>query len=165
MASIPSSSYSSARGSKHDVFVSFRGEETRKKFADHLFTGLEQNRISTFRDDKYLDGGTSIGPGLFRAIENSVFAVVILSSEFASSSWCLNELVKIVDCRKNRGLVVLPVFHYVDPSDVRNQKEIYAEALKKHEERFKDNNEENVSMWKTALTEVANLSGWDLRDR
>ena len=68
---------------------------------------------------------------------------------------------KIVDCKKKTGLVVLPVFHNVDPSDVRNQKGIYAEAFKKHEER----NKEVVHMWKAALMEVANLSGWYLGDR
>ncbi|XP_030934994.1 TMV resistance protein N-like isoform X2 [Quercus lobata] len=168
MALIPYSSSSSStrgRGSKHDVFISFRGEDTRKKFTDHLYAGLEQKRISTFRDDEKLERGTPIGPGLFKAIEESRFAVVILSSDYASSRWCLIELAKIVDCMKKTGLVVLPVFHYVDPSDVRNQGEIYAEAFKKHEERFKDSNEEDVLMWKAALTEVANLSGWDLRDR
>ena len=168
MALIPYSSSSSTRGrgSKHDVFISFRGEDTRKKFTDHLYAGLEQKGISTFRDDKNLDGGTPIGPGLFKAIEESKFAVVILSSDYASSSWCLIELAKIVDCMKMTGLVVLPVFHYVDPSDLRNhQKGIYAEAFKKHEEPSKDSNEEDVRMWKAALTEVANIAGWDLRDR
>ncbi|XP_030936174.1 TMV resistance protein N-like [Quercus lobata] len=163
-----SSSYSSSSstyGSKHDVFISFRGEDTRKKFTDHLYAGLEQKGISTFRDDENLERGTHIGPGLFKAIEESMFAVVILSSEYASSRWCLIELAKIIDCMKNTGLIVLPVFHYVDPSDVRNQREIYAEAFKKHEEHFKDSNEEDVYMWKVALTKVANISGWDLRDR
>ena len=166
MALIPSSSSSSsARGSKHDVFISFRGEDTRKKFTDHLYYGLEQKSISTFKDDEKLERGTPIGPGLFKAIEESRIAVVILSSDYASSRWCLIELAKIVDCMKKTGLVVLPVFHYVNPSDARNQKEIYTEAFKKHEEIFKDSNEEDVRMWKAALTEVANISGWDLRHR
>ncbi|XP_065634102.1 disease resistance protein RPV1-like [Quercus suber] len=166
MASIPSpSSSSSARGSKHDVFISFRGEDTRKKFTDHLYAGLEKKGISTFRDDEKLERGTPIGPGLFKAIKESRFAIVILSSDYASSRWCLIELAKIVDCMKKTGLVVLPVFHYVDPSDVRNQREIYAEAFKKHEERFEDSDKEDVRIWKAALTEVANLSGWDLQDR
>uniref|UniRef100_A0A7N2MJ04 TIR domain-containing protein n=1 Tax=Quercus lobata TaxID=97700 RepID=A0A7N2MJ04_QUELO len=132
---------------------------------DHLYDGLKRKGISTFRDDEKLERGTPIGPGLFKAIEESRFAVVILSSDYASLRWCLIELAKIVDCMKKTRLIVLPVFHYVDPSGVRNQGEIYAEAFKKHEELFKDSNKEDVHMWKAALTEVASIAGWDLRDR
>ena len=61
-------------------------------------------------------------------------------------------------------LVVLPVFQYVDPSDVRNHKGTFGEAFAKHEESFKDSIED-VQMWKAALIKVANLVGWDLKDR
>ena len=62
------------------------------------------------------------------------------------------------------GLVILPVFHYVDPSDVWNLRGAFGEAFAKHEESFKDNIE-NVQMWKATLIKVANLVGWDLKDR
>ncbi|XP_030936176.1 TMV resistance protein N-like [Quercus lobata] len=144
----------------------FRGEDTRKKFTDHLYAGLERKGISTFKDDEQLNRGKLIGPELLKAIEESRFVVVILSSDYSSSRWCLIELAKIVDCMKKTGLRVLPVFHYVDPSDVRNQGGlIYAKAFKKHEKRFKDSNKEDVRKWKAALTQVASIAGWDLRDR
>ena len=162
MALIPSSS--STREWKYDVFISFRGEDTRTTFTDHLYAGLEQKGISTFRDDE-LNRGKRIRPELLKAIEESRIAVVIFSRDYASSSWCLTELAEIVACMKRTGLVVLPVFHYVDPSDVRNQKGIYAEALKKHEEPFKDIEKDDVYMWKAALKEVGSISGWDLRNR
>ena len=59
---------------------------------------------------------------------------------------------------------VLPVFYDVDPSDVRKQTGIFGEAFKKHEKLFKENIK-MVEMWRTALREVANLSGWHLQDR
>ncbi|XP_030936402.1 TMV resistance protein N-like [Quercus lobata] len=65
---------------------------------------------------------------------------------------------------KKTGLVVLPVFHYVDPSDVRNHRGTFAEAFDKHEESFKDNMR-NIETWKAALTKVADLAGWDLKDK
>ena len=167
MASVPSSfttTTSSTREWKYDVFVNFRGEDTRTNFTDHLYAGLEEKGISTFRDNE-MNRGKRIRPELLKAIEQSRIAVVIFSSNYASSSWCLTELAKIVACRKRTGLVVLPVFHNVDPSDVQNQIGIYAEALKKHEEPFKDIKKEDVSMWKAALTEVGGITGWDLRNR
>ena len=159
-----SSSSSSSCGCKYDVFLNFRGEDTRTKFTDHLYAGLKRKGISTFRDNEKLKRGTIIAPELLKAIEESRFAVIILSRDYASSRWCLIELTKIVECMEKMQLVVLPVFHYVDPSDVRNQRGTFAEAFAKHEEHVKDSIG-NIQMWKTALSKVANLAGWDLKDK
>ena len=163
-----SSSYSSFfffyAGWKYDVFLSFRGTDTRKNFTDHLYAALSQKGIFTFRDDEKLERGTFIAPELLSAIEDSRFAVVILSRDYASSSWCLIELAKIVECMEKKELIVLPVFHYVGPSDVRNQRGAFAEAFVKHEERFNDNIED-VYTWRAALTQVASIAGWDLHDK
>uniref|UniRef100_A0A7N2RAY1 TIR domain-containing protein n=1 Tax=Quercus lobata TaxID=97700 RepID=A0A7N2RAY1_QUELO len=166
MALLPSysCSSSSSKGGKYDVFLSFRGEDTRKRFTNHLYTTLKQKGISTFKDDEKLKRGTSITPELLKAIEESRFAMIILSWDYASSKWCLIVLTKIVECMKKTGLVVLPVFHYVDPSDVRNHRGTFAEAFDKHEESFKDNMR-NIETWKAALTKVADLAGWDLKDK
>ena len=163
-SSPPSSSSSSSRECKYDVFLSFRGEDTRTKFTDHLYSALKRKGISTFRDNEKLKRGTFIAPELLKAIEESRFAVVILSTDYASSRWCLTELTKIVECMEKMQLVVLPVFHYVDPSDVRNQRGTFAKAFAEHEEHLK-NNIGSVQMWKTALTKVADLAGWDLKNR
>uniref|UniRef100_A0A7N2MX67 TIR domain-containing protein n=2 Tax=Quercus lobata TaxID=97700 RepID=A0A7N2MX67_QUELO len=164
MALISSTSSSFTRGWKYDVFLSYRGEDTRYNFTDHLYNTLMQKGIYTFKDDEKLDRGTIIMPELLKAIEESRFAVVILSRDYTSSRWCLIELTKIVECMEKRGLVILPVFYHVDPSDVRNQRGSFAKHLSKHEERL-NNNIGNVQMWKAALTKVANLAGWDLKNK
>ena len=115
-----SSSFSSSTSSsKYDVFLSFRGEETRNTFTDHLYDALKKKGIITFRDEEKLETGKSISSELFKAIEDSSIALVILSKNYASSTWCLDELRKIIDCMKERGMTVVPVFYDVDPSDVR----------------------------------------------
>ena len=159
-----SSSSSSSCGCKYDVFLSFRGEDTRTKFIDHLYAGLKRKGISTFRDNEKLKRRTIIAPELLKAIEESRFAIIILSRDYASSRWCLIELTKIVECMEKMQLVVLPVFHYVDPSDVRNQRGTFAKAFAKHEKHLKDSIG-NIQTWKTSLTKVANLAGWDLKYR
>ena len=73
----------------------------------------------------------------------------------------MTELAEIVECMEMKKLTVLPVFHYVDPSDVRNQRGTFAKAFAKHEERFKA----DVKKWRVALTKIANIAGWDLRDQ
>ena len=155
------SSSSVTHGWKYDVFLSFRGTDTRTKFTDHLYAALKQKGIFTFRDDEELERGTIISSELMKAIEESRFAVVILSSNYASSSWCLTELAKIIECKEKTGLRVLPVFHYVDPSDVRNKRGTFAEASAKHKERF----QEDVDTWRAALEQVASIAGFDLRDQ
>ena len=158
------SSSSSSRRWIYDVFLSFRGEDTRNNFTDHLYAALQRSSISTFRDSERLERGKSISPELVKAIEESRFAIVILSRNYASSTWCLDELAKIIQCMKEMEMTVLPIFYGVDPSDVRKQKESFAQAFVEHEERLKGNTK-NVQTWRAALSEVANLSGWHLQDR
>ncbi|KAL4625614.1 hypothetical protein ACB092_05G038400 [Castanea dentata] len=160
-----SSSFSSSIPQwKYDVFLSFRGEDTRTSFTDHLYVALKQRGVVTFRDEENLEIGKSISPELLKAIKESRFAIVILSRNFASSTWCLDELTTIIGCLKEKTTTILPIFYDVDPSDVRKQTGTFAQAFSKHEERFKDDIEK-VQTWKAALEEVANLKGWHLLDR
>ncbi|KAG5514365.1 hypothetical protein RHGRI_035691 [Rhododendron griersonianum] len=157
-----SSSSSISAQFKYDVFLSFSGVDTRNNFTSHLLAALERHGFHTFRDDKKLNRGEYIGYELLKAIEESRISLVILSKNYASSSWCLDELVKIMECRKTLQQIVLPIFYNVEPSNVRAQKGSLAEAFAKHEERLKEGSGGRVEKWREALTEVANLSGWDL---
>ncbi|KAL4605160.1 hypothetical protein ACB092_09G009200 [Castanea dentata] len=148
----------------YDVFLSFRGEDTRKNFTDHLYNALKNKGIETFRDDEKLERGKFISQELVKAIEESRFAIVIFSMNYAFSTWCLDELVHIVRCRKEKKLEVFPIFYHVDPADIRKQKGTFAEAFDKYKEIFKESTE-MVETWRSTLTEVANLSGWNLQDR
>ena len=142
---------------RYDVFLSFRGEDTRNSFTSNLNGILCHYGINTFMDDR-LQRGEKISTELLEAIENSKVSIIVLSKNYASSTWCLDELVKILEC-KNNGQMVFPVFYKVDPSDVRNQKGNFGEALAKHEKKFKDD-KEKVQRWRAALNEASNISGW-----
>ncbi|XP_040998907.1 TMV resistance protein N-like [Juglans microcarpa x Juglans regia] len=157
------SSYSESEPKEHDVFLSFRGEDTRNTFTDHLYQALVDKGISTFMDDEKIGIGKPISPELLLAIEKSSVAVIVLSRNYASSTWCLQELAKIIECMKEREMRVLPIFYHVDPSDVRNQKGTFADAFAEHEIRF-EKNLEKVRTWRNALREVANLSGRHLQN-
>ncbi|KAI9377291.1 hypothetical protein POPTR_019G046000v4 [Populus trichocarpa] len=146
----------------YDVFLSFRGEDTRKTFTDHLYTALVQAGIHTFRDDDELSRGEEISKHLLRAIQESKISIVVFSKGYASSRWCLNELVEILKCKNRKtDQIVLPIFYDIDPSDVRKQNGSFAEAFVKHEERFE---EKLVKEWRKALEESGNLSGWNHND-
>ncbi|XP_030956932.1 toll/interleukin-1 receptor-like protein isoform X2 [Quercus lobata] len=134
---------------------------TRYKFMGHLYQALIQKGIVTFKDGEKLERGKSISPELMKVIEESKFAIVILSENYASSIWCLDELAKIIHCKNETGMIVLPVFHYVEPSDVRKQMGTFEQTFVKHEEK---ENKERVEKWKDALTQVGNLAGWYLKE-
>ncbi|KAL4597643.1 hypothetical protein ACB092_11G003300 [Castanea dentata] len=146
---------------KYDVFISFRGEDTRNNFMDNLYNALIVKGINTFRDDEKLERGKPISLELLKAIEESRVTIVILSKDYASSPWCLDELAKIIACKEDMGMIVLPVFHYVEPSDVRKQMRTFAQAFVKHEEKEEKT---RVDKWRDALSQVGNLAGWHLNN-
>ncbi|KAK9984835.1 hypothetical protein SO802_034360 [Lithocarpus litseifolius] len=161
LSSFPSSSSNSSTSQwKYDVFLSFRGEDTRNTATDFLNYALERRGIYTFKDDEKLEKGKSIKPELLKAIEESRFAVVIFSKNYASSTWCLEELVKIVDCKKEKGMTVVPIFYNVDPSDVRKQMGTFTQAFVEHEKQLK----EKVGTWRAALSHVANIAGYHVNN-
>ncbi|CAF2064500.1 unnamed protein product [Brassica napus] len=141
---------------KYDVFLSFRGLDTRRSFISFLYKELVRRNIRTFKDDKDLESGRKISPELERAIEESKFAVVVISANYAASTWCLEELVKIMDVENKDSLTVIPVFHGVDPCHVRRQIGQVAVQLEKHEKR---EDREKVLSWRQALTNLASISG------
>ena len=124
---------------------------------------MKQKGIITFRDEEGLERGKTIFE-LFKAIEELQFVIIILSKNYVSSKWCLDELTKIIKCRKETGLIVLPIFYDVDPTDVRKQIGAFEQAFIDHQKCFKDNIEK-VQTWRAALREVANISGWHLQNR
>ena len=146
----------------YNVFLSFRGEDTRNNFTSHLYKALCDKGINTFMDDS-LQKGEEISMELVKAIESSRISIVIFSKKFAFSTWCLNELVKIFECRSN-GQLIYPIFYKVSPSEIRKQDGEFGMALAEHEEKFKDDIEK-VKRWRTTLTRAANLSGFHYNDR
>ncbi|KAL6328698.1 hypothetical protein AAG906_003384 [Vitis piasezkii] len=161
--SLSVASSSSTHPWKYEVFLSFRGEDTRKSFTDHLHKALRRYGIHAFIDDQ-LRRGEQISSALLRAIEESRFSIIIFSEHYASSSWCLDELTKILQCVKEGRHTAFPVFYNVDPSHVRKQEGSYGVAFTKHEQVYRDNMEK-VLEWRKALTVASNLSGWDSRDK
>ncbi|MFS7950272.1 putative TIR domain, P-loop containing nucleoside triphosphate hydrolase [Helianthus anomalus] len=142
---------------KYDVFLSFRGEDVRKTFVDHLYAALVRSQIHTYKDDETLPRGDSIGPSLFEAIKKSRIAVIIFSKNYAASSWCLKELAYIMECKDKRGLIVMPIFYDVDPSEVRKQKGDFGKAFAKQEV-------EHTTMadsWRKALASASDIAGWE----
>ncbi|KAK4280549.1 hypothetical protein QN277_012162 [Acacia crassicarpa] len=146
----------------YDVFLSFRGEDTRSGFTGNLYNTLRKRGFCAFIDDEDLRRGEEITPALFKAIQQSKIAIVVLSKNYAFSTFCLDELVEILECFKEGSQELWPIFYDVDPSDVRNLRGNFGEALAQHQNRFKYD-EEKVQKCRLALSKTANLSGWHIK--
>ncbi|XP_039155059.1 disease resistance protein RPV1 [Eucalyptus grandis] len=162
-ASTEGQEVATSSGYDYEVFLSFRGLDTRAGFTDFLYTSLIDAGIRTFRDDEELRVGEKFAPELLQAIDQSKISIPIFSKGYASSPWCLNELVQMVECQKNGRQKIMPIFYDVAPSEVRHQIGGYAKAFRSHEKKQRYD-EETIHKWKAALSVVGAINGWDLHN-
>lgn len=141
----------------NDVFISSRGS----RFVNLLHASLRQKEIQSYIDCK-LQRGDEISGSLMKAIQESKLSIIIFSENYANSSRCLDELANVLECQINFGQLVVPVFHGVDPSDVRKQRRAYAAAFDMHEQHFQHGTDK-LQRWREALTRAGELCGWDSR--
>ncbi|KAK9048510.1 hypothetical protein SSX86_032525 [Deinandra increscens subsp. villosa] len=172
-ASPSSSPPTNDRIDEYDVFLSFRGADTRLGFTNHLHTALKEASLVTFYDDEEIQTGESLKPEIENAIIASRASIVVLSKNYASSTWCLDELVLILKQKKDSNQIVIPIFFHVQPAHIRKQQGSFGKAMKKHrrEMEAKTNVEEKslwaekIEIWREALIEVSNLKGLNARGR
>ncbi|KAI4375916.1 hypothetical protein MLD38_013730 [Melastoma candidum] len=152
---------------RHDVFVSFRGEELRNSFASHLFRAMDRVGIDCFRDDDEREVGEKIHPKLVDAIRRSRFSLALFSPRYGESRWCLNELVEMLDFHEKnrlRGHVFMPVFYKVKTGDVRKQTGKFGRYFEEYCKEISAGDTQ-IQTWKTALREAGSTSGWRLNDQ
>jgi len=141
--------------SKYDVFVNFRGDDIRHSFLGHLVKEFSRKKINAFVDDK-IKRGDEISHSLVEAIKGSSISLIIFSEKYASSHWCLDELVKIIECKEKYGQIVIPVFYRVRSTVVRHQKGSYETALNELKEKH---NSSKVQNWKDTLKKSTYAAG------
>ncbi|KAG5526220.1 hypothetical protein RHGRI_032484 [Rhododendron griersonianum] len=139
----------------YDIFLSFRGLDTRNKFTDHLYEALKREGFETFRDNEGIERGENINSELQKAIWNSSMSVIVLSKTYATSKSCLFEIQTILEHRKKSDHVIFPVFYEVEPWEIKEQS-------KNLDFRGKKVTDEEVKGWSAALKEVASMAGMDL---
>ncbi|KAK9070934.1 hypothetical protein SSX86_009502 [Deinandra increscens subsp. villosa] len=158
-------------GFSYDVFLSFRSEDTRNTFTDYLYAALKQAGIRTFRDNDAMDRGKLLDPELKKAIRESAISIIVFSRNYASSKWCLDEVLTIIEEQERlfSKHEVVPVFYHVDPNDVRNQTGSFKEAFDKYDDMIEvaettDSQKkiewlEKVEAWRVSLKKAGNLTG------
>ncbi|XP_056165491.1 disease resistance protein RPV1-like [Syzygium oleosum] len=146
---------------QYDVFLSFRGSDTRQKFTDHLYHRLVSAGtapLSVFKDDNSIPIGEEFGSQILGAISRSKISIPIISKNYATSKWCLRELIHMMDRKNSMSHTVLPIFYEVKPSDVRDLKGSFGEAFRLSQVCFE---EKDILEGQRALYEVSLLHGWE----
>ncbi|XP_039168428.1 disease resistance protein RPV1 [Eucalyptus grandis] len=157
--SSPSSPSSDLAGNNYDVFLSFRGPDTRKGFTDFLYKSLTDAGILVFRDDDELPVGEEIKPQLIEAIKQSKVLIPIISGDYASSKSCLMELVQILECKQTMSQEIIPIFYDIEPLDLKDQRNSFEKSFLEHRRNGVDS--ETIKKWKLALKKIGGLKGFE----
>ncbi|XP_028094544.1 toll/interleukin-1 receptor-like protein [Camellia sinensis] len=110
---------------------------------------------------------------LEKVIKESRSSIIVFLKDYASSRRCLDELVMILECKRNFKHVILPVFYGMDPPQVRKQTGSVVEAFAGHEAQFEVEIDERnrklgmkkVKGWREALGQVVDLGGLVLQNQ
>ncbi|KAF8036595.1 hypothetical protein BT93_C2350 [Corymbia citriodora subsp. variegata] len=162
VSSQPRSSISTSSRNNFEVFLSFRGPDTRTGFADCLYTSLIHAGIIVFRDDNELEPGENIPDALVQSIKQSKISIPILSKDYASSKSCLMELAQMVECEEADAQLIVPIFYDIDPADLKYQRGCVGESFSKHEHRRIDCRV--IDKWKQALGNITEMKGHNLQN-
>ena len=134
-----------SQSSAHKVFISFRGVEMRHGFVSHFKEALNREGVS------------HLG-----RIEESKLALVIFSSRYTASAWCLDELVKIKELMDEGKLVAIPIFYKVDPSQVIKLKGVFGDNFRSLCSIYQ-NHHAHIK-WSEALMSIAQIAGFCLNE-
>jgi len=111
----PTPSQGNTNSYVYDVFINHRGTDVKKTLASHIYRRLKQQGLAVFLDQQELQEGENTTPQIEGAIRTASVHVAIFSPGYAESSWCLKELVQMLES----GSTIIPVFYKVEPSDLR----------------------------------------------
>ncbi|KAL3741009.1 hypothetical protein ACJRO7_022170 [Eucalyptus globulus] len=154
----PSSSVSTQQD--YEVFLSSRGQEMHRVFADFLYTSLTDVGIHVFRNEEELETGEEIDPQLIQTIEQCKISIPVISMDYALSKSCLPELDQMVESMDKKNSIIIPVFYYVEPSDVRDHRGLFANAPVEHVGDL-----HSFNRWWYALRRIGKLEGHLLHEK
>ncbi|XP_039166478.1 TMV resistance protein N-like isoform X2 [Eucalyptus grandis] len=116
--------------------------------------------IRVFLDSEELEDGEEISEVL-KAVNESRICIPIFSQNFASSSWCLREVARMVECilKSDPKKEIIPIFYDVKADDAKLKTDLYKKAILKHKEKV---GSDELERWESALVEIGGRIGREL---
>ncbi|ESQ29648.1 hypothetical protein EUTSA_v10024109mg [Eutrema salsugineum] len=139
------------------LFINFRGKDIRYGFASHLEAAFKRHNIKFFIDTHEQKGRDL--EHLFKRIQEATVALAILSTRYAESKWCLEELTTIMEKAEKEEMVVIPILYKVRPEDVRKQKGVFGKRFRRC---IEESTSEQMETWQVALKAVSNKISFTL---
>lgn len=123
----------SYRGSKTeakqwDIFISHAGED-KATVARPLAAALRRAGARVWLDEQELTVGDSLSEKIDEGLAQSCFGAVILSPAFLAKHWPKKELAGLRSREEDGQKVILPVWHNVDKTTIRQFSPILADVL------------------------------------
>lgn len=107
----------------YDAFISYRHLQKDKKVAVRLQQLLERRRwkkgqrLRIFRDQSELPSSSDLGADIRKALERSRYLIVICSSAYSESKWCMEELNYFRKLHGETNLRILAVLVEGEPQE------------------------------------------------
>ncbi|XP_054819307.1 uncharacterized protein LOC129318508 [Prosopis cineraria] len=152
-----------AQGLRPDAFLSFQAKDS-SILADKLYNALHESKINVFKDVESLELGKHNCRTQLKALRESRVSIIVFSSSYGVSPWCLDTLVLIINDMKTKGKLVLPVFYKVNPSGVHPTGSLHL-TVAQYESMLNDDDETKEYERKLALCEAAHMHGWSIKQQ
>lgn len=94
-----------------DIFISYshKDEDWKDEFLSHLHVLKKHKGISIW-DDRQIKVGDDWYPKIKLEIDNAKLAILLITKDFLTSDFiCREEIPKLLDQRKNKGLTIFPI--------------------------------------------------------
>jgi hypothetical protein len=127
-SSVTSSAPTKKQEEEWDVFISHASED-KEAIATPLAEALQAKGLRVWYDDFSLRLGDSLRQSIDRGLVRSRFGVVILSARFFEKHWPQQELNGLATREVSGEKVILPVWHGVAFSEVRNYSPTLADRI------------------------------------
>ncbi|CAA7059301.1 unnamed protein product [Microthlaspi erraticum] len=149
--------YEETGSQRPQVFLNYRGAELRQSFIAHLEKALKRSGVNVYVDC------VELKEFLFKGIEESSIALVILTRRYTESRLCLDELVKIKERVEEGELMAIPIFYELNPSIVQGLDGDFGYNLWNHVKRTSEF--DKLKQWKEALDFFSQKLGLVFHDK
>lgn len=107
--------------SKYDVFISHANKD-KLNFIDELYNSLENLGINIFYDKKSLGWGDKWKERILDGVQQSEFAIIVISENFFDREWTEKELNEFLSRQNQNGQkIILPVVHKITMKQLRDK--------------------------------------------
>jgi hypothetical protein len=113
---------------KWDVFISHATED-KDEIVRPLALALQSREVRVWLDEAAMTVGDSLRRSIDKGLSQSRFGIVVISESFLRKEWPQKELDAMVALEVDGRKVILPVWHQVDATKIRQYSPLLADRL------------------------------------